>query len=287
MKRAARAILTATFAAASLFAITSNAHAASVASLTMHSDPGDFLGQGKDYSYSQPQDQFFANIGFNQSVIFGIVNGLNGDRWTVQLAAPDNQPLQVGTYLDAQGAPFQQPGHPGIQINGGFTCQTITGQFDVLDIEYTNGMLSRFDATFEEHCNGAAAALTGEFIFTPPSPPLPPLALNVNIDHTGTVNSADGSVTASGTVTCNQFVFTTVSVELNQGNGSNPAFGNVSVSCSPGITAKWAIIAFPFAPFHAGHAAGSAFAFGEDGSNGTEATSPTANSVVALIPVHG
>src|SRR5258708_2589383 len=37
---------------------------------------------------------------------------------------------------------------PGIQVNDGFTCQTITGQFDVRDIEYTNGVLTRLDVTF-------------------------------------------------------------------------------------------------------------------------------------------
>ena len=214
----------------------------------MQSAQGDFLGQGNDYAYSRPQDQVWANLGYNQSVIYGTVNGLNGDRWTAEFAAPDSQPLQVGDYPNAQGAPFQQPGYPGIQVNDGFTCQTITGQFDVRDIEYTNGVLTRLDVTFEEYCNGAAAGLTGEFIYTPP-PPLPPLALTVKVDRLGTVNSTYGYVTASGTVTCNQYVWTTLSVELNQGNGSNPAIGSMSLSCSPGSAAKWNISATPYTPF--------------------------------------
>jgi hypothetical protein len=69
-----------------------------------------WVGQGNDYSYSRPQDQIWANLGYNQSVIYGTVNGLNGDHWTAEFAAPDSQPLQVGDYPDARGAPFQQPG---------------------------------------------------------------------------------------------------------------------------------------------------------------------------------
>lgn len=281
---ATRATLSAMFVAAMLLGIASNAQAADApASLTMQSAQGDFLGQGNDYAYSRPQDQVWANLGYNQSVIYGTVNGLNGDRWTAEFAAPDSQPLQVGDYPNAQGAPFQQPGYPGIQVNDGFTCQTITGQFDVRDIEYTNGVLTRLDVTFEEYCNGAAAGLTGEFIYTPP-PPLPPLALTVKVDRLGTVNSTYGYVTASGTVTCNQYVWTTLSVELNQGNGSNPAIGSMSLSCSPGSAAKWNISATPYTPFRPGHTTASAYAFAEDGYTGTEATSPTTNSVVALLP---
>lgn len=292
MRIAARAMLIAMFAAAAQFTVAVNAHASDAhasdapASLTMHSDPGDFFGQGNDYSYSRPKDQVWANIGYNQSVIYATVNGLDGSQWTVQLAAPDSQPLQPGNYPDAEGAPFQQAGYPGIQVNEGFTCQTVTGQFDVLDIEYTNGTLSRFDATFEEHCNGAAAALTGEIIYTPP-PVLPPLSLNVKIHHTGTVNNTDGYVTASGTVTCNQYDWTTVSADLTQGDGAEPAIANVSVSCSPGRPAKWKITAYPGAPFAAGRTSASAYAYAEDGYAGTEATSPTANRVVRLIARNG
>jgi len=285
MRVAIRVMFAAMFACASLLGIASNARAAdSPGSLTMQSPPGEYLGQGQNYGYTRPQDQVWASLGYNQSVVYGTVNGLNGDHWSLQFAAPDNQPLQDGEYLNAQGAPFQQAGYPGISVFGFASCQTITGQFDVLDIEYTNNTLTRLDVTFEEHCNGAAAVLTGEFIYTPP-PQLPALSLNVKIHHLGTVDSVNDYVTASGTVTCNQYVWTTVSAELTQGTGgANQAFASDSVSCSPGTAAAWTITANPSTPFKPGPATASAYAFGEDGYNGTEATSPTANSTVLLIP---
>ena len=42
-------------------------------------------------------------------------------------------------------------------------CSTVTGQFVILELQYDAASnLQRFHATFEQHCNGAAAALTGE-----------------------------------------------------------------------------------------------------------------------------
>jgi hypothetical protein len=287
------ATLVAMFAAASQFTVAANAQAAQSqaaagpASLTLHSDPGDYFGQGNDYSYSRPKDQVWMNLGYNQSVIYATVDGLNGDHWTVQLDAPDSQPLQVGDYPDAQGAPFQPAGSPGIQVNQGFTCQTITGEFDVLDIEYAaNGTLSRFDATFEEHCNGATAALTGEIIYTPP-PVLPALSLNVKVHHIAGLDTTDGYVTVSGTVTCNQYDWTAVSVQLSQDSGLNSAIGNVNVSCGPGRVADWSTDAYINGPFSPGLTDTYSYASAQDGYTGTIATSPTATPVIWLIPIPG
>jgi hypothetical protein len=281
-------MLVALFAAAAPFTVAVAAKAdVAPASLTMHSDQGDFLGQGKDYSYSRPQDQVFANAGFNHSAIFATVNGLNGDHWSLQFDAPDQQPLTTGVYADAQGAPFEQAGHPGIQVNEGFTCQTITGQFDVLDIEFTNGALSKLDVTFEEHCNGAAAALTGELIYTPLSPPLPPQALTVKVNRTAALDTADQAIVVSGTVTCTQFDWTTVEISFQQDHGLDFATGFVSVSCSPGTPAAWTIFAGENGVFRPGGSQASAFAFAQDANDGTIANSPTVNTNVALTPSHG
>lgn len=291
MRRAAQAVLIALIGIGSPLIVAVNAQAASAqaasaaASLTMHSDQGDFLGQGKDYSYQQPQDQFFANSGFNQATVFGTVDGLNGDTWTLDFAAPDNQPLQVGDYPNAQAFPFQQPGSPGIEVNEGFTCQTITGEFDVRDLEYTNGLISRLDITFKEHCNGAAAALTGELIFVPP-PPEPPLSLTVKVSRTAKLDKTDALIEATGTVTCTQFVWATADIDITQDHGVDLAVGFVSVSCSPGTPAHWTIFAGANGSFHPGAAQGSAFASGQDAIGGTIANSPTVNTVMALTPAH-
>jgi len=286
MRKTIRGLCVAIAATGLLIGVAPAAHAAdSPASLTMQSDPGDFFGGGDAHAYTRPQDQIFANVGYNQSVIYGLVYGLDGSQWTVDLAAPDNQPLHVGEYADAQGAPSQQAGHPGIAVNNGFTCQTVTGSFDVIDLEYTNGTLSRLDATFEEHCNNATAALTGEFLYTP-SPVLPQLALAVTIDNKGKVDNTNQVITASGTVTCNQYVYATVDVDLTQkGGGSIYASSNVSLPCTPGVPAHWTIYASTSAPFQYGkHTDAYLYAFGHDGYDGTEQTSSAATTTIVVNP---
>lgn len=231
----------------------------------MHSDPGDFIGQGLDYNYTRPFDQLSANIGFNQSFVHINLDGLNGDHWTLDFGAPDRQPLQVGSYPDAQGWPFMEPGHPGIQVNQGFTCQTITGSFNVLELEVDGFTVNRFHATFEQHCNNAAAALSGEIIYTPQSP-LPPLQLTINVDKFGVLDPS-GFIKVTGTITCTQHVFATVDVTLRQ--EPKRAFSINGMPCSPGSAVPWALFADPQGDtFRPGPASTSANVSGKDAFTG-------------------
>jgi hypothetical protein len=73
-----------------------------------------------------------------------------------------SQPIAVQSYTDAERAPFASPGHPGIDIGGdGRGCNTISGSFQVEDIQWTNTTLKSFTATFEQHCEQGASALRG------------------------------------------------------------------------------------------------------------------------------
>jgi prepilin-type processing-associated H-X9-DG protein len=62
-------------------------------------------------------------------------------------------PLATQVYEGAQRAPFASPGHPGIDIGGdGRGCNTISGRFQVHELEWTGAALTRFTATFEQFC---------------------------------------------------------------------------------------------------------------------------------------
>jgi hypothetical protein len=75
--------------------------------------------------------------------------------------------LTVGTYSGAARFPFQAPDQPGLSVFGdGRGCNTLTGSFTVLAISYgPDGNIASFDATLEQHCEGGAPALHGEFRF--------------------------------------------------------------------------------------------------------------------------
>lgn len=83
--------------------------------------------------------------------------------WDLEFSSAQlGQPLAQQVYQDAQRAPFASPGHPGIDIGGdGRGCNTITGKFQIEDLQLNGSTLSSFTATFEQHCEGGTAALRG------------------------------------------------------------------------------------------------------------------------------
>lgn len=141
----------------------------SVTSLSMTSDPGDYIGDGQTWFFTEPGDGLFrveTNSENGFSVTFS--NAPLTQFWTLDFGAPNNQPLTVGTYLGAMRFGYQTAGSPGLQVSGdGRGCNTVTGSFQVLQVVYGGGpafpnMVTSFDATFEQHCDGLAPALRGE-----------------------------------------------------------------------------------------------------------------------------
>jgi hypothetical protein len=79
---------------------------------------------------------------------------------SVQLGAP----LAVGRYDDATRYPFEQAGHPGLDVSGsGRGCNVSSGWFEVESIAAgpNNGTFTELTATFEQHCENAPPALRG------------------------------------------------------------------------------------------------------------------------------
>jgi hypothetical protein len=283
-----RTFVLSALAAGSLLVPVAAAHADdSPGTLTLHSEPGDVVGRGQDYSYTRPFDQVFPVGGFRgASTINADIEALNGDSWRLTFAAPTGQPIAPGEYTDAQRFPFQEAGRPGLSVDGNsIGCNTLTGSFTVLELEYgANNLVSRFHATFEQHCEGVAAALRGEIVLTQP-PPLPPLAYTMRIHRLGTLSS-DGVITVTGTLTCNQYVRTMVDVDVSQGDGSTSAGTFIEIPCHPDTTEHWTAT-FDTSPgdFHPGRTNDSGFAAGTDGFAGVVVTGNAGPGTVFLVPI--
>jgi len=145
------------------FAWSASAHA-QVTSLTMSSDSGDFVGQGQFYFFTPADGTFSAQQNFDQGVSLSFTTASFSQFWFLDFAAPNNQPLTVGTYLGAARFPFQASNQPGLSVVGdGRGCNTVTGSFQVLQVTYGAGSsIASFDATFVQFCEGGTAALRGE-----------------------------------------------------------------------------------------------------------------------------
>src|SRR5262249_27211050 len=129
--------------------------------LTMVSQPGDYIGQGQSYSYTPQTGTFTANRNFDNGVSLYYSGG--GHSWNLDFAAPNDATLTPGTYANATRWPFQASGVPGLNVSGdGRGSNTLTGTFTVTQALYAyDGTVLRFAATFEQHSEGMAPALTG------------------------------------------------------------------------------------------------------------------------------
>ncbi|PYO96128.1 MAG: hypothetical protein DMD61_14575, partial [Gemmatimonadetes bacterium] len=125
----------------------------------LQSDPGDYIGGGQTYNYTQAS-----------AILTVTANGghlsvsISGDQqWSGDFQSPSAlTQLQPGTYSGLQRYPFNDPATGGLSWYGeGRGCNTLTGSFTVDSVTYANGNLTTVDLHFEQHCEGATPALHG------------------------------------------------------------------------------------------------------------------------------
>jgi uncharacterized delta-60 repeat protein len=146
-------------------------------SLSMVSDPGDYIGQGRTWNYG-PSASFSmynpypSNSTYSNAISLSV--STPADWWSFDFWVPNNARFVPGmTYTGATRFPFNSSSQPGLDVSGnGRGSNTLSGQFTVLQAEYNDaGALIRFSASFEQHSEGAAPALRGTIRYNfQPSP---------------------------------------------------------------------------------------------------------------------
>ncbi len=159
---------------------------ADIVHLTLQSQPGDFIGQGKnfDITYDTAQgDTISAQIRRT------LPNGSPAELLWVLFGSPSNPvnefalvffgtdalgiPIQPGTYPFARRADFAPPGFAGLDVsfqNRG--SNEVFGSFTISDVTFSPDLqrILSFDATFEQHSESPTApALFGRFQFNEPN----------------------------------------------------------------------------------------------------------------------
>ena len=144
----------------------------SVTRLIFTSDPGDYVGQGLTRTYYLGDGTWNPRYDeTHRGIITIYVSNVQVPdywNWAMYFAAPLGQPLRVGTYeaTHLSGTSFYVDERPGMDFSGtGRGCDDVSGRFTVTAIRIgpVNNVES-FAATFEQHCEGAAAALRGEVV---------------------------------------------------------------------------------------------------------------------------
>jgi hypothetical protein len=226
-------------------------------SFSMSGDSGDYITQGLSYAYAAAKGDRL-NVTGGPGIISLSIDGANGDWWSLDLEAPAGQTLQPGTYTGARRYPFNDDA-PGLDVSGnGRGCNTLTGSFVIES--YTPGLsgdVEALQATFEQHCEGGAAALRGSVTIGSPVPPTVPV-LGATVAADGTFSKLNGRATVHGTVNCTADVPVTVAGEVTQVKKKVLITGvfTTTVDCVAGEPVDWTVTAKPTGttPFQKGDA---------------------------------
>ncbi|MFL5386360.1 MAG: hypothetical protein ACJ8GN_27900 [Longimicrobiaceae bacterium] len=157
----------------------------------LQSDPGDYIGAGRSYEYTK-SNAVISVIPAGKAIQVSI----DGDeQWSAMFEVPAAS-IQPGTYTGLERWPFHDPAKGGLAWGGeGRGCNTLTGSMKVDSIRYMIGGVAMLEMSFEQHCDGAAAALRGTIHYraddaTAPSGPVNPPPSNLWKPAAGAVPSA-------------------------------------------------------------------------------------------------
>lgn len=128
--------------------------------LQMHSDAGDWIGNGQSYSFSST-DGSYTGSGSNNHVSIYFQSDDGYESWYLNFSASTGSNLGLSTYQNCTR--FASSNHPGLDISGdGRGSNDTTGSFTVKEISFdSSGALQSFHASFVQHSEGAKPALTG------------------------------------------------------------------------------------------------------------------------------
>jgi hypothetical protein len=177
-----------------LWAPAAGATPASGSYVYLQSEPGDYIGAAKTYTYTKADALLSVTVASGNVTV-----SVRGDEnWGGDFQAMNSiSQIQPGYYGDLQRYPFHNPTKGGLDWGGeGRGCNRLTGWFVVDSISFSNGVVASLDLRFEQHCEGGAPALRGKIHWdandttVPPGPVNPPPA--------GLWAPAPGATPASG-----------------------------------------------------------------------------------------
>lgn len=137
-------------------------------SLSLYSEPRDYIGQGKSKSYTNEASTF--RLTGTLSRLSYSASGLR-DNWTATIQAPTGKTLMPGTY---QTARFASDTLAGLDFTGnGRGCNSSSGTLTIYRISAdTSGSVTGLWASFKQRCESSAGLLSGTIRFKEGTPGL-------------------------------------------------------------------------------------------------------------------
>jgi hypothetical protein len=143
----------------------------------LESGQGDVVGSGRRYIYND------ANARLNVSMTAGYlelsVDDDNGTVWRGEFAGMSElKRLVRGYYANLQRHSHEDPARAGLEWKSSSrSCHDLSGWFVLDKITFAGNRVAELDLRFEQHCEGAAAALNGEIHWSEAGLVAPGLAL--------------------------------------------------------------------------------------------------------------
>ena len=145
---------------AALLAVGGSALAEGKTFLYFNSQPGDFVARGLEFTLT-PSDGTITTSRVDGGVL---VRYTSGDSWwMLAFVPPAGTDLTPGAYEWTMRWRVQSPTMGGLDVGGdGRGCNTLIGRFTVFEAEYDGaGEVRKLAIDYEQHCEGASAALFG------------------------------------------------------------------------------------------------------------------------------
>jgi hypothetical protein len=161
--------------------------------LILNSQPGDYLGGGLQQTFTPADGPFTVTPFPNGGLELAFHTPSYSHFWTLEFAPPSAHKFVVNEYEGTQRLGFGSPNRPGMDIFGdGRGCNTDTGRFLVSDIAYNpDGTIARLAIDFEQHCEGATAALYGSIRYNSSSALVPRLGIGSSFGLKGNTGTSD------------------------------------------------------------------------------------------------
>jgi hypothetical protein len=121
------------------------------------SDPGEYVGAGRAYSYTGDA------LRTNASGARFSVTTVGSEIWLGEFQAMQGlSRLEPGYYPNLRRYPFHNPARGGLSwVGEGRGCNQVGGWFAIDDVVYTDARLTTIALRFEQRCDGDARALRG------------------------------------------------------------------------------------------------------------------------------
>ncbi|WP_435021863.1 S1C family serine protease [Tundrisphaera sp. TA3] len=125
----------------------------------VESTAGDYIGQGKSYSYGKGDLSFQMQGPALRCQIGDFGN------WTLSLSAGGNRMLEAAEYRDAKRYPFSNDA-PGLDFSGnGRGSNMLAGEFRIWELDMTQGQVNRIAVDFVQRSEGKMPPLVGMLRF--------------------------------------------------------------------------------------------------------------------------